>query len=80
MVEISERMSHYGISMNLITYLTEVIHEDLKTAAKNVNNWYGVTTLMPLVGGFVADAYTGRFYMVQLSSIIYMMVKKFHFC
>ncbi|KAL5076813.1 hypothetical protein RYX36_015797 [Vicia faba] len=73
MVEISERMSHYGISMNLITYLTEVIHEDLKTAAKNVNNWYGVTTLMPLIGGFVADAYTGRFYMVQLSSLIYMM-------
>lgn len=72
MVEISERMSHYGLTMNLITYLTEVIHEDLKTAAKNVNTWIGVTTLMPLVGGFIADAYTGRFHMVQLSSVIYL--------
>lgn len=65
--------------MNLITYLTEVIHEDLKTAAKNVNTWIGVTTLMPLVGGFIADAYTGRFHMVQLSSVIYLTVNIFHF-
>ncbi|KAJ4831983.1 hypothetical protein Tsubulata_049271, partial [Turnera subulata] len=33
----------------------------------------GVTTIMPLIGGFLADAYTGRFTMVLLSSIIYFM-------
>ncbi|KAK7305801.1 hypothetical protein VNO77_43713 [Canavalia gladiata] len=72
-LEFSERVSHFGISSNLITYLTKVIHEDLKTAAKNVNYWAGTTAMMPLIGGFVADAYTGRFHMVLFSSVIYLM-------
>ncbi|KAI5407512.1 hypothetical protein KIW84_053678 [Lathyrus oleraceus] len=58
---------------NLISYLTKVMHEDLKTAAKNVNYWTGTTTLMPLIGGFLADAYTGRFPMVLFSSLVYLM-------
>ncbi|GAU41035.1 hypothetical protein TSUD_133420 [Trifolium subterraneum] len=49
--------------------------EDLKTAAKNVNYWTGTTTLMPLFGGFLADAYIGRFPMVLFSSLVYLMLK-----
>lgn len=73
-VEFSERVCFFGIATNLITYLTQVIHQDLETAAKNVNYWSGTTTLLPLVGGFVADAYTGRFYMVLFSSFVYLTV------
>ncbi|KAM1198303.1 hypothetical protein ACFX13_009907 [Malus domestica] len=40
------------------------MHDDLKTAAKSVNHWSGVTTLIPLFGGFVADAYLGHFKIV----------------
>ncbi|MCI14900.1 peptide/nitrate transporter, partial [Trifolium medium] len=47
--------------------------EDLKTAAKNVNYWAGTTTLMPLIGGFLADAYIGRFPMVLFSSLVYLV-------
>ncbi|XP_059628068.1 protein NRT1/ PTR FAMILY 5.6-like [Cornus florida] len=72
-IEFSERMSFFGLSTNLITYLTKVIHQDLKTAAKNVNYWSGVTTMMPLIGGFLADSYTGRFPMILISSAIYLM-------
>ncbi|XP_004503208.1 protein NRT1/ PTR FAMILY 5.6-like isoform X2 [Cicer arietinum] len=72
-IEFSERVSYFGIAANLISYLTKVIHEDLKTAAKNVNYWTGTTTLMPLIGGFVADAYTGRFPLVLFSSLVYLM-------
>ncbi|XP_022764508.1 protein NRT1/ PTR FAMILY 5.6-like [Durio zibethinus] len=72
-IEFSERLSYFGISANLISYLTNVLHQDLKTAAKNVNYWTGVTTVMPLAGGFVADAYLGRFTMVLMSSLIYLM-------
>lgn len=71
-IEFSERLSYFGIATNLISYLTRVMHQDLKTAAKNVNYWSGVTTIMPLLGGFLADAYTGRFPMVLLSSILYL--------
>ncbi|KAK6126019.1 hypothetical protein DH2020_040246 [Rehmannia glutinosa] len=33
----------------------------------------GVTAMMPLIGGFLADAYLGRFSMVLASSIIYLL-------
>ncbi|KAG8649376.1 hypothetical protein MANES_08G078700v8 [Manihot esculenta] len=49
------------------------MHDDLKTAARSVNYWSGVTTLMPLLGGFVADAYLGRFSTVFVSSFIYLL-------
>ncbi|KAM1126129.1 protein NRT1/ PTR FAMILY 5.6-like [Malus sylvestris] len=72
-IEFSERLSYFGIATNLITYLTQLLRQDIKTAAKNVNFWAGVTTIMPLIGGFLADAYTGRFSMVLFSSLIYLM-------
>lgn len=72
-IEFSERLSYFGIATSLIIYLAKVIHQDLKTAAKSVNYWTGVTTMMPLVGGFVADAYMGRFSTVLVSSIIYLL-------
>lgn len=73
-IEFSERLSYFGLATSLIIYLTKVIHQDLKTAAKTVNYWSGVTTLMPLFGGFVADACLGRFSTVLVSSIIYLLV------
>ncbi|EXC19370.1 putative peptide/nitrate transporter [Morus notabilis] len=72
-IELSERLNYFGISTNLITYLTKIIHQDLNMAAKNVNYWSGVTTVIPLVGAFLADSYTGRFTMVLFSSIFYLM-------
>ncbi|KAH6824815.1 Major facilitator superfamily protein [Perilla frutescens var. hirtella] len=71
--EFSERLSYFGLAANMIMYLTKVLHQDLKTAAKSVNCWSGVTTIMPLLGGFLADAYLGRFSTVVASSLIYIM-------
>ncbi|KAJ4978953.1 hypothetical protein NE237_009733 [Protea cynaroides] len=72
-IEFSERLSYFGIATNLITYLTKVLHQDLKEAVRNVNYWSGVTTTMPLIGGFLADSYLGRFRAVLISSFIYLM-------
>ncbi|GJW10097.1 NRT1/ PTR family 5.6-like protein [Tanacetum coccineum] len=72
-IEFAERLSYFGIATSLVLYLTKVIHQDVKTSAKSANQWTGVTTLMPLVGGFLADAYLGRFPTVLMSSIIYLM-------
>lgn len=77
-IEFSERLCYFGLASNLIMYLTKVLHEDLKTAARNVNYWNGVTAMMPLVGGFIADAALGRFFAVISSSLIYITVKCFH--
>ncbi|XP_059667868.1 protein NRT1/ PTR FAMILY 5.6-like [Cornus florida] len=72
-IEFSERLSYFGLATSLIIYLTKVIHQDLKTAAKSVNYWSGVTTMMPLLGGFLADAYLGRFSTVLASSVVYLL-------
>ncbi|KAK4270380.1 hypothetical protein QN277_023418 [Acacia crassicarpa] len=72
-IEFSERLSYFGIATSLVIYLTKVMHEDLKTAAKNVNYWTGVTTMMPLIGGFLADAYLGRYFTVLVSCIVYLL-------
>ncbi|KAL9315430.1 hypothetical protein ACSQ67_016431 [Phaseolus vulgaris] len=72
-IETSERLSFFGIATSLVLYLTKVMHQELKTAARNVNYWSGVTTLMPLFGGFIADSYMGRYTTVLASSIVYLM-------
>ena len=74
-VEFSERLTYYAIASNLIIYLTTVLHEGVAASAKNVNYWSGVATVLPLVGGFIADAYCGRYWMVLISSIIYILVR-----
>lgn len=72
-IEFSERLSYFGMATSLIIYLSKVIQLDLKTAAKSVNYWSGVTTLMPLLGGFLADAYLGRFSTVLVSAFLYIL-------
>ena len=74
MIEFSERLSYFGIATSLMLYLTKVLQEEMKVAAKNVNYWMSVTTLMPLLGGFLADGYLGRFSTVVFSTAIYRLV------
>nr|DAD43127.1 TPA_asm: hypothetical protein HUJ06_001357 [Nelumbo nucifera] len=72
-VEAAERFAYYGMSANLITYLTDVLLEPTATAAMNVNIWSGVATVLPLLGAFMADSYLGRFKTIIISSAIYLM-------
>ncbi|CAA0836349.1 Protein NRT1/ PTR FAMILY 5.7 [Striga hermonthica] len=72
-MEFSECLSYFAIITSLIIYLTKVIGQDVKTAAKNVNYWMGVTTTMPLIGGFLADSYLGRFWTVMAASALYLL-------
>lgn len=78
-MEVAERFAYQGLAGNLIQYLTNVLKEPIATAAKNVNTWVGVSSLFPLLGGFVADSYLGRFNTILLSSLIYLVVIKLNF-
>ncbi|VAI24328.1 unnamed protein product [Triticum turgidum subsp. durum] len=73
LIEFSERLSYFGIATSLMIYLTKVLHQDMKVAAENSQYWMSVTTLMPLLGGFLADAYLGRFRTVLLSTAVYLL-------
>lgn len=73
-VETAERLAYAGILSNMVTYLTDVLHESTASAAKNVNAWSGVASMLPFVGAFVADSYFGRYRTIAVSSVIYLLV------
>ncbi|KAI3900078.1 hypothetical protein MKW98_000978 [Papaver atlanticum] len=72
--EVGETIAYYGISSNLITYLTgPPLDQSTVAAATNVNTWSGFVWMLPLLGGFLADSYFGRFHTILFSSLIYIL-------
>ncbi|XP_024357186.1 protein NRT1/ PTR FAMILY 3.1 isoform X2 [Physcomitrium patens] len=71
--EMGERLAGFGLSMNLITFLTLEMHMPTVKAANIITNFGGTCGLTPLVGAFIADAYLGRFKTIAITSIIYML-------
>lgn len=71
--ECCERLAYYGMSTNLVNYFIDRMHQGNATAAENVSNWSGTCYIMPLLGAFLADAYLGRYWVIAIFSMIYVI-------
>uniref|UniRef100_A0ACD5WPK9 Uncharacterized protein n=1 Tax=Avena sativa TaxID=4498 RepID=A0ACD5WPK9_AVESA len=72
-VEIASTFAYFGLSANLITYMTGPLGHSNAAAAAAVNVWSGTASLMPLLGAFVADSWLGRYRSIILGCILYVM-------
>lgn len=72
--EMLERMATYGISSNLVIFLTNELHQDIVSSANNVTNWVGTTWLTPIIGAYIADAHLGHYKTLIVASTIYLSV------
>ena len=55
--EACERLAYYGLSTNLIVYLTTVLGFNSAVAAQQVNLWSGMCYVTSLMGAWIADEY-----------------------
>ncbi|KAK9079593.1 hypothetical protein SSX86_001266 [Deinandra increscens subsp. villosa] len=69
-VETCERLATLGIAVNLVTYLTGVMHFGNATSANTVTNFLGTSFMLCLLGGFVADSFLGRYLTIAIFTAV----------
>ncbi|KAI3953940.1 hypothetical protein MKW98_017764 [Papaver atlanticum] len=67
--EAFEKLGTWGTSSNLIVYLTTVFNMKRVNAAVLINAFTGTSFVSPLIGGFLADAYFGRYKTLGFASV-----------
>ncbi|XVF69737.1 hypothetical protein PTKIN_Ptkin11bG0105800 [Pterospermum kingtungense] len=54
-------LAFFGVGVNLVLFLTRVLHQENADAANNVSKWTGTVYLCSLIGAFLSDSYWGRY-------------------
>jgi dipeptide/tripeptide permease len=72
--ETFEKLGTLGTSANLLVYLTQVFHMQSVDAATLLNGLNGTSSLAPIVGAFLSDAYLGRYLALAISTVASLIV------
>ncbi|MCO5600566.1 hypothetical protein L7F22_054680 [Adiantum nelumboides] len=62
--ELAERIAFFAVGANLGTYIVFQYHIFPSEAATLITNWVASAYVLCVLGGFLADAYWGRFYTI----------------
>lgn len=67
-------LAFFGVSVNLVLFLTRVLGQDNASAANNVSKWTGTVYLCSLIGAFLSDSYWGRYLTCAVFQVILVVV------
>ncbi|XP_073031365.1 protein NRT1/ PTR FAMILY 6.1 [Primulina eburnea] len=70
--EMAERMAYFGLSVNMVAFMFYVMHRPFEVSANAVNNFLGISQASSVLGGFLADAYLGRYWTIAIFATIYL--------
>ncbi|KAI3942990.1 hypothetical protein MKW98_005502 [Papaver atlanticum] len=70
--EMAERMAYFGLSVNMVAFMFYVMHQPFSSSANAVNNFLGISQASSVLGGFLADAYLGRYWTIAIFTTIYL--------
>lgn len=68
--EVCEKLASIGLMFSMILYLTQVFHLDQVTAVNILTISSGTGYISPIIGGYLADSYLGRFWTLIIASVI----------
>ncbi|KAG2596302.1 hypothetical protein PVAP13_5KG152000 [Panicum virgatum] len=71
--EMAERMAYFGLSVNMVVFMFKVMHRPFTTSANAVNNFLGISQASSVLGGFLADAYLGRYWTIAIFTTMYLL-------
>ena len=71
--EFCERICYYGIAGNLLLFLETRFELTNAQADMEISAWIGVCYLTPLIGGFLADRYLGRYVVICVFCCFYLL-------
>lgn len=70
--EMAERLAYFGLSVNMVAFMFYVMHRPFSSSANAVNIFLGISQASSVVGGFLADAYLGRYWTIAIFTTIYL--------
>ncbi|KAI8537824.1 hypothetical protein RHMOL_Rhmol09G0053700 [Rhododendron molle] len=65
--EMAERMAYFGLSVNMVAFMFYVMHRPFSSSANAMNIFLGISQTSSVLGGFLADAYLGRYGTIAIS-------------
>ncbi|XP_078170512.1 major facilitator superfamily protein isoform X2 [Carex rostrata] len=71
--EMAERMAYFGLSVNMVAFMFYIMHRPFTASANTVNNFLGISQASSVLGGFLADAYLGRYWTIAIFTTIYLL-------
>ncbi len=71
--EFCERLAYYGFAGSLVLFFQTQLDMSNEEAINDFYFWNGAVYVTPLLGGYIADTYLGRYQTILVFSVIYVL-------